>query len=355
MPTKKHNIDSLFEKAKSDFGNLDDFEKDAISGIENYSSLTNVKELQNNLKRRFEKEILKKSKKKPPTFYWLAAATLAFLIGLSVFFIFNSNQNFSKSKNLAINTTKENFSNNNIKSSESTSELIKVIAKSSDSISTTTNTSENNATSKIAKKTTAQNEYEKPDKKIHSLLNNKLKVSEKEIPTEDQAMIAFNEENKSGTSSLNAFENENEKNKNNAENDIASVTKNNTVITETPSVNSPENKSEQLRSVNLYKGKETRKVEADEFVNCYYKGGEAEIIKDIKNKLDSKKANLKFDVIIFINQDKLVENVEFINSYSLTEIEKKEINTVIKSLNKFDFFMPPTTKNSFKYKLSFNP
>ena len=113
MPTKKHNIDSLFEKAKSDFGNLDDFEKDAISGIENYSSITNVKELQNNLKRRFEKEILKKSKKKPPTFYWLAAATLAFLIGLSVFFIFNSNQKFSKSKKLAINIPKENvkFSN----------------------------------------------------------------------------------------------------------------------------------------------------------------------------------------------------------------------------------------------------
>jgi hypothetical protein len=355
MPTKKHNIDSLFEKAKSDFGNLDDFEKDAISGIENYSSITNVKELQNNLKRRFEKEILKKSKKKPQTFYWLAAATLAFLIGLSVFFIFNSDQKFSKSKKLAINITKENVKFNNTNISRDTTELTNVMTTPSNSISATNDVRENNATSKISKKTTAQNEYEKPYKKIHSLLNNKLKVSEKEIPTEDQVMTAFNEENKSGINTLNEFEKENKKNNNIPENDFASVTKNNKVITETPSVNSPENKSEQLRSVNLYKGKETRKVEADEFVNCYYKGGEAEIIKDIKNKLTSKKANIKFDVIIFINQDKLVENVEFINSYSLTEFEKKEINAVIKSLNKFDFFMPPTTKNSFKYKLSFNP
>jgi hypothetical protein len=355
MPTKKHNIDSLFEKAKSDFEKLDDFEKDAFNGLENYSSIKNVKELQNNLKRRFEKEILKKSKKKPQTFFWLAAATLAFLIGLSVFFIFTSDQNFSKSKKLAINTPKENVNFNHTNISIDTTELTKVITTSSNSNSVTNDASENKAASKILKKTIAQKENEKPDKKIQSSLNNKLKVSEKEIPTEGQVMTAFNEENKSSTNSLNAFEKENEKNNNITENDIAFVTKNNKVIMERPSVNSPENKSEQLRSENLYKSKETRKVEADEFVNCYYKGGEAEIVKDINNKLNSKKSNLKFDVIIFINQNKLVENVEFINSYSLTEIEKKQIIAVIKSLDKFDFFMPPTTKNSFKYKLSFNP
>ena len=338
MPTNKQNIDSLFEKAKSDIGNLDDFEKDAIDGIENYSSIKNVRKLQNNLKRRFEKEILKKSRKNPPTFYWLAAATLAFLIGLSVFFIFNSNQKISKSKSLAINTTKENIIYDKSKISENKTELENSITTHSNSNSLTTITIENNASLNLSKKSTVKNDNKKNNKKEHFIISNKIIVSENEAETEGQDKSTFTEKN-------NAIVKE----------DIASVTKNNKVITETPSVNSPENKSEQIRSENLYKGKETRKVEADEFVNCYYKGGEAEIIKDIKNKLTSKKANLKFDVIIFINQDKLVENVEFINSYSLTEFEKKEINAVIKSLNKFDFSMPPTTKNSFKYKLSFNP
>lgn len=355
MPTNKHNIDSLFEKAKSDIGNLDDFEKDAIAGIENYSSIKNVKELQTKIKRRFETEILKKSRRKPPTFYWLAAATLALLIGLSVFFIFINNQTLTRSKNIAINTARDKESYNNSDITRRNDKLPEILITQSNSISETNVSSKNNAESNLSKKTIAKYENKKLVNKTYPNINENSKVSEKEIPNQDQDMLAFTEENKSSTSSSMALENENKKKNDVAEKNVASTSKNNQVIMATPSVNSPENKSELLKSENINKSRETKKVEADEFVNCYYRGGEAEIIKDISNKLNSKKSSLKFDAIIFINQNKIVENVEFINSYSLTEIDKKEIIAVIKSLNNFEFFMAPTKKNNYKYKLSYNP
>ena len=76
---------------------------------------------------------------------------------------------------------------------------------------------------------------------------------------------------------------------------------------------------------------------------------------DIKEKLIPENLNQKFDVILYINEKKVVDKVEFINSYDLTKNQKEEVTKILKSLNKFDFFMVPTKKSNYPYKVLYRP
>jgi hypothetical protein len=97
------------------------------------------------------------------------------------------------------------------------------------------------------------------------------------------------------------------------------------------------------------------KREDNNFINCYYTGGEAAITKDIKEKLVKENLDQKFDVTLFINEKKTVTKVEFINSYALTKKQKEEVTKQLKTLNKFNFFVSPTQKGEFTYKVLYRP
>ncbi|MEO6302502.1 MAG: hypothetical protein ABIP51_04960, partial [Bacteroidia bacterium] len=63
----------------------------------------------------------------------------------------------------------------------------------------------------------------------------------------------------------------------------------------------------------------------------------------------------KFDATIYVNENKVVQKVEFTNAYSLTKTQKEDVSKILKTLDKFNFFMVPTKKGEYPYKVLYRP
>lgn len=116
--------------------------------------------------------------------------------------------------------------------------------------------------------------------------------------------------------------------------------------------------SEQSKGPEFYKNDETPKTTIDakaETNQCYYSGGETNLKKDVSDKLIAKSVNQKFDVVLFVNENKRVEKIKFTNTFNLTVAEKQTIENELKTLNKFNFYINPTTKILFEFKLEYRP
>ncbi|MBA2612008.1 MAG: hypothetical protein H0U95_08560 [Bacteroidetes bacterium] len=90
-------------------------------------------------------------------------------------------------------------------------------------------------------------------------------------------------------------------------------------------------------------------------VNFYYTGGETALTSDLKEKLKGKDLNQKFDATVFVTEKKVVEKVDYINSYDLTAKQKEDLTKILKSLTKFNFLICPATKSLFPYKILYRP
>ncbi len=88
---------------------------------------------------------------------------------------------------------------------------------------------------------------------------------------------------------------------------------------------------------------------------CYYNGGQNQLLIDIAEILVAKGVNKKFDATLLINEKKQVEKVIFTNQYNLTAHEKTSIETELKRLKNFNFYINPITKVLFEYKLEYKP
>ena len=64
-PTNKDNLDQLFNKAKADKQNLDDFEKEAMAGFDMLNSEKEAIDLKADLDARINKELFYKKEKQP--------------------------------------------------------------------------------------------------------------------------------------------------------------------------------------------------------------------------------------------------------------------------------------------------
>ncbi|MDX2173596.1 MAG: hypothetical protein SFY56_10765 [Bacteroidota bacterium] len=116
--------------------------------------------------------------------------------------------------------------------------------------------------------------------------------------------------------------------------------------------------SEQSKGPEFYKNDDAPKTTIDakaETNQCYYSGGETNLKKDVSDKLVTKNVNQKFDVVLFINENKKVEKVNFTNTFNLTVAEKQVIENELKTLNKFNFYINPSTKILFEFKLEYRP
>ena len=111
------NLDQLFNKAKSNDQNLDDFDKDALAGFNMLESKNEAHQLQTALDDRIKKSLFTETKKNNLKVYWLAAAGLALVIGLTTLFVLNSN-NFSSNKNSLAITSTEQVNETNLPESE---------------------------------------------------------------------------------------------------------------------------------------------------------------------------------------------------------------------------------------------
>jgi hypothetical protein len=101
MDNNKNNdfLNELLNKKQK--GELDDFEREALEGFDTLSS-DEAHQLKTSLDAHMKEEVF--AEKRPTRVYWLAAAALALVVGLSVIFVMN---NGSNGKDLAITTISE--------------------------------------------------------------------------------------------------------------------------------------------------------------------------------------------------------------------------------------------------------
>ncbi len=88
---------------------------------------------------------------------------------------------------------------------------------------------------------------------------------------------------------------------------------------------------------------------------CYYNGGQNQLLIDVAEKLITKNINKKFDATLLINEKKQVDKVIFTNQYNLTILEKTSIENELKSLRNFNFYINPSTKILYEYILEYKP
>lgn len=417
-----NNIDQLFNKAKADDQNLDDFEKEAMAGFDMLASKEEANELKAALDKRINQEVFIKKESHNPKIYWFAAAGLALVIGLSVLFILNDSNSISKSSDLAVTETQQTTlpdTKNELKE-EAAAPLEDVVSEKapakeiSESPKTdqkglldeektkgpssrmVTTTANEQAASGIAQSEKKQ-ESNKAGEGVGAQYDQttKLDALAKTSHSKDKESDAF----KSVPSAVQqspklaeakdevVLETKNAKGKNDDAdskknlNQVASNTAYGGVVNREEKVSKEKSKKARAKQndVNVaaapesndYKpgapkttkaaeAEETTKAAADKredtnFINCYYTGGESAITKDIKEKLVAENLDQKFDVTLYISEKKTVTKVEFINSYDLTKKQKEEVTKQLKTLNKFNFFVSPTQKGEFNYKVLYRP
>jgi hypothetical protein len=433
-----NNIDQLFNKAKADKQDLDDFEKEAMAGFDMLESKEEVNELKAALDERINNELFYKKENHNPKVYWLAAAGLALIIGLSTLFILNDSNSISKNNGLAITDTKKETlpeTGKELKEqasapletlSPSEKEPAKDIAEKEKSEQKIVSYNENaktasGPTSRMvispangqAASVIARSENHKEGKKqetnfdgegIASSADQTVKLDDlaKTIGSKDKESDAFKAIPSSVQQSPNlaeseaiakdeiALENKNTKGKNDSNQPNADSKKS---LNQVASNNIVGGVTKREESVAKEKSKKARaksnstiaaapesddnkpgapvttksaeeattatpshdKREDNNFINCYYTGGEGAIIKDIKEKLVAENLDKKFDVTLYINEKKTVTKVDFTNSNDLTKKQKEDVTKVLKTLNKFNFFVSPTKKGEFTYKVAYRP
>ena len=420
-----NNIDQLFNKAKADDQNLDDFEREAMAGFDMLSSKDEANELKAALDKRINEEVFIKKESHNPKIYWFAAAGLALVIGLSVLFILNDSNSISKSSDLAVTETQQNAlpdSKNELKV-EAAAPLEDVVSekapakeisesqkaehkgisdeeKTKGQNSRMATTANEQAASGVAQSEKKQ-ESNKAGEGVGAQYDQttKLDALAKTSHSKDKESDAFKSMPSAVQQSPKLAESEAEAKDEvvlesksaKGKNDDADSKKNlNQGATNTPYggvVNKEEKvakeKSKKARAkqnnsnvpaapesydyepgapvtTKAAEAEETTKAADDKrednnFINCYYTGGEAAITKDIKEKLVAENLDQKFDVTLYISEKKNVTKVEFINSYDLTKKQKEEVTKQLKTLSKFNFFVSPTQKGEFTYKVLYRP
>jgi hypothetical protein len=426
-PINNNNIDQLFNKAKADDQNLDDFEREAMAGFDMLSSKDEANELKAALDKRINEEVFIKKESHNPKIYWFAAAGLALVIGLSVLFILNDSNSISKSSDLAVTETQQNAlpdSKNELKV-EAAAPLEDVVSEKAPAkeisesqkaeskrlldegktkgpnsrMATTANEQAASGVAQSEKKQesnkagegvgaqydqttkldalakTSRSKDKESDafKSMPSAVQQSPKLAESEAEAKDEVVLENkNSKGKSDNADIDSKKNLNQVATNipyggvvNREEKVAKekskkarAKQNNSNVPAAPESYDYEPGAPVITKT--AEAEETTKAADDKrednnFINCYYTGGEAAITKDIKEKLVKENLDQKFDVTLYISEKKNVTKVEFINSYALTKKQKEEVTKQLKTLNKFNFFVSPTQKSEFTYKVLYRP
>ncbi len=411
-PTNNKNLKDLLKNNNSK--SLDDFEKDALEGFNTLSSPEEILEVKSQLDKRIYAEVFSE-KKSTLKIYWYAAAGLILLIGFSVYFLIDNNGSVKKNEmaiiqneltekkpeqaleqkqtqvgpleqketvNKEISKNAENAAAG--KTSNSGSGAIggkDVPASTAQSIPAAPNQS--NPNSILANKTNDKDdanelsgyrrlEEEKSQKESTARADKNSAEDISKTPVTDELKTEYTNNNKdkrkketqipvvsagaSDTKVKNAADRENTGTKNTDSEGLVSK-KQSVAQNKDKSVggekndNTPQKPATSPANINSPK----ENTMGSNISNCYYLGGNDALIKDIKEKLIEKKLNKKFDAVIYINEKKEVEKIIFTNLYNLNKDDETHIAETLKTLSKFSFFVYPTFKSLFEYKVFYVP
>ncbi len=405
MSNNPNNLSDFLNKNKQSV--TDDFDKDALEGFETLGSNEEVYELKASLDKKINKKLFSE-KKINFSIIWYAAASLFLIIGFSVFYIVNYSHDIIKSKDVSLvtvddkkavvpneiktlnesnatvnaeekkevradkNQTKNELQtikqnqgpNSNLateKASEEQSSPKKIAEAELDNLASANNESANDETKFAAGKASGVKERMVIKSPVNigaadAKNDDNLKDRDAERESNFNAPVTTSASNNSKSAS-----DEDKLFKSDVKKETAEKgKKSNLSRKKSRAEESPSSTAVNTKSVpGYYKADDSeseKTIDSKSNSNsCYYNGGDAELRKDVSEKLITKNVNYKFDAVLLINEKKQVEKVNFTNIYDLNTSDKNKIESLLKTLTKFDFYIPPTQKALFEFKLLYHP
>ncbi len=367
-------LKDLLGKAKGQgMETMDDFEKEALEGFDQLASEEEAFALKSQLDAKIERELFSKSSRKSSPFYWMAAAGLLLVIGLSVLFILQNNEKEQRKLALAEPKSKTQVPPEPAISSETV-----VTEQAKTSVKTVVHEQNHQATEPRLLSGSEDAVYrssgsgaadKEADDAASSVEKAPLQLQEVETIATDEVVLEDTKQstNKSDVKRV-AKQEESEVVESTSKKSKALKTAEvspslatsqvpEQVITQpssSPGLNysysggSPMNTNGSLSNspmqVNVYT-----------IATCHYKGGKKALVKELKGILESKHLSKAFEVRLKINAAKAVEKVEFIHAEKLSLEEKQGIEAILKKLDKFYFDSALKSGEFLPYDLKYKP
>ena len=363
--TANENLRDFLNKSKiSENGPIDDFEKEALEGFSMLENEEDVLNLKSSLDAKIYKEVFAEEKK-PGRIIWYAAAGLALLIGLSVYFI--QNNPVTKSDNLAIQSHTSSVHESD---SRRIQKSLNEVSKENENLRFKKAENPPEIKSSEPKNAKGEKEFHKnvnPQKnEKNSDQNSNAESASGELVTQEVKpqtvpvlapiegeKVMMQPSASSGAVSLGATKDLTADYLNNSS---FSVTKNDatTAGAEIKKTKPSHNKKRSKNEEQTVAADANSTVAGPSGKSCLYSGGEEALLKDLKTILSSKKLLQKFDATLFINENKKVVKVIFTETYGLSKTDQKELIDLLKTLDKFEM-IGVSGKNLAEYKLVYRP
>lgn len=312
----------------------DDFEKEALEGFAMLRNEQESLDLKAKLDERMRKEILSKQKTRPP-FYWIAAAAMLIIMGLSVWFILSDSSEVTSHKDLAITQPKEttDAATNTEKSFEAKAAELKPLVNTNEGVSAPPSKNINQFKSEPPM---AAGESAGKSQPMTMELESKATASSGHLNvTDTEADLAME---KSSADVVLAAKNEPEADDQSApdrkEDMEISSDKNLTSKAKKENIRKEKSKSYSDQQPVLAASTKPARVEMDANA-CGYRGGNTALYNDLEVKLKAIELNKSFEAILSIDQTKKVVEVKFLKTNDLTADELEKIGIVLKMLDKF--------------------
>lgn len=308
----------------------DDFEKEALEGFAMLRDEQESLDLKAKLDERMRKEVLSKQQTRSP-FYWIAAAAMLIIMGLSVWFILSDSSEVTSHKDLAITQPKEttDAASNTEKSFEAKAAELKPLVNAKEEASAPPLKSIN------------QFESEPPmavgkSEPMAIELESKATASSGHVNVNDtEADLAME---KSSADVVLAAKNEPEADDQSTPDrkEDMEISSNKNLTGKAKKENTRNEKSKSYSDQQPVLAASTKPARVEMEANsCGYRGGNAALYRDLEGKLKAIELNKSFDAILSIDQTNKVVEVKFGKTNNLAADELEKIGTVLKTLDKF--------------------
>lgn len=334
-PENKKLKDLLNEKNREQ---LDDFEKEALSGFDMLDNERESLDLKAELDTRITREVFNEEKSRKP-FFWIAAAAMLLITGLSAYFILLDNEQSVNRQDLAVVAKKDLPENTPGLESSFEAKAAEISAPQT----------ENEVRKKPVEKTKPAVAPEANAVQSTGAIN----VSEPVTISADMAAAPVSnqqEDERESDDQDKARESFALAKKQEEKEEKAEAVKDKMVASYRRNEESDSKKADR-KAKSAAPAAQPAEIEAapskSNSGGCDYVGGKEALRKDIEEKLTAKEINKGIEATLLIDKNKVIE-VTFFKPVNFSAKELKTVEQILKSLDKFSAF-------SCLYRLSYQP
>lgn len=312
----------------------DAFDKEAREGFDMLASDEEALSLKSTLNKKIHGQLFEDKNSRRP-FYWMAAAAMLIISGLSAYFIINDTTN---SQNMAIARMPEPENQNPAMEKSFDEKAAEITAEASEEpIVAAPKKNKTALPSTAQSQPVAEADYAsaayKTDKDMASTRDDES--ADEHLSKQESAKPVVNSVKKTNEAEERAEENK--------ASDVAAF-KND--VKKEKSVRAK--LAEPMAASPVHS--ETKALIAN---NCYYKGGHEALKRELEKKLKTKNLNRNFDAVLYVSANKHVIKVDLVNKIDFSEEEQAELLTILKSLNDFRFETTPEPSVVSEYTLRY--